>query len=48
MPRERLRPPPGKEDHVLIWRPFITLPNGQLLYAYERGIKAFPIWIKPT
>lgn len=48
MGKQPPQPPAGKEDHVLIWRPYITLPNGQVLHAYERGIKAFPIWVKPT
>lgn len=30
--------PPGTKE---IYRPFITLKNGQKLWAWQRGLKAF-------
>jgi hypothetical protein len=41
MPKQRRRIP-GKR---LIFRPYITLPNGTVLWAKHRGIRAFPIWV---
>lgn len=40
-------PPPGKEDYVLVCRPYITLRNGTRLYAHEVGKKAFCWWAPP-
>lgn len=36
----KLRVP--KEGEMLIFRPYITV-NGKRIYAWERGIKAFPL-----
>lgn len=33
-----------KEGKRLIFRPWITV-KGRRVYAYERGLKAFPIWV---
>lgn len=30
----------------LIFTAFITLRNGQKLYAWQKGLKAFAIWVK--
>jgi len=35
-----------KEGYVLIFRPVKTLKNGRKLYAWQYGLKAWPIWIK--
>lgn len=35
----KVRVPPGKR---VIWRPWITV-KGKRIYAYQRGIRAFPI-----
>lgn len=35
------------EDKIWICRPWITLPNGQRLYASSVGKKAFCFWAKP-
>lgn len=33
-------------DEILIWRPWITRKDGTRLYAYQLGIRAFPIIVK--
>lgn len=33
---------PGKR---LIFTAYITLKNGQKLFAWQKGLKAFPIWV---
>ncbi len=39
----------GKSDDRpgfrLIFRPWITLPDGTKIYAKDKGLKAFPIWV---
>ena len=37
---------PIKPGFTLIFRPWITLPNGKILHAKQIGKKAFPIWVK--
>ena len=34
--------PPGKK---LIFRPWITLPNGTRVFAWQFGKRAFPIYV---
>lgn len=34
-----------KTEYVLVFRPFITLRNGRILYASEVGKKAFAFWV---
>ncbi len=34
--------PPGKKA---IYRPFITLKNGQRVWAWQRGLKAFRLLV---
>ncbi len=35
-----------KSETKVIFRPYITLRNGKRLYAYQVGLKAFPIKVK--
>jgi len=34
-----------KGNGYYIYRAYITLRNGKRLYAWQKGLKAFPIWI---
>lgn len=36
-----------KEKGYTIFRPWITV-NGKRIYAWQYGIKAFPIWVPET
>lgn len=38
--------PKSRDGYRLIFRPYITLRNGRRLYAWQVGLKAFPIWVK--
>ena len=35
-----------RPGYRLIFRPFITLRNGKILYARQCGLKAFAFWVK--
>jgi hypothetical protein len=35
-----------RPGYRLIFRAFITLKNGKVLYASQVGKRAFPIWVK--
>jgi hypothetical protein len=43
MAKEKRFPP---QDGEYIFRPYITLRNGRRLYAWQVGLKAFPIRVK--
>jgi hypothetical protein len=32
--------------YVLIFRPYIRTRRGRIIYAWQYGLKAFPIWVK--
>lgn len=36
---------PG-EDRELIFVKYFTTKNGKRIYAHEKGLEAFPIWVK--
>lgn len=36
-------PLPIPDGHKVIFRPWITLKNGRKLYAYQVGLRAFPL-----
>lgn len=40
------RKPKNRDGYRLIFRPYITLRNGKRLYAWQRGLRAFPIWVR--
>jgi hypothetical protein len=40
------RKPKSRDGCDLIFRTVITLRNGKRKYAWEYGLKAFPIWVK--
>lgn len=42
---ERHRPE-GSEDECYIYTTYITLRNGQRLYAWQKGLRAFRIRVK--
>jgi hypothetical protein len=35
----------SKEQGYWIFRPYITLRNGKIIWAYQYGLRAFRIWI---
>lgn len=37
---------PVPEGYVVVFRPYITLKNGQRLYAKSIGKRAFPLIVK--
>lgn len=37
-----------KSGYALIFRPYITLPDGRRIYAKWYGKRAFPIWVPVT
>lgn len=36
----------NKPGYKLIFTAYITTRKGKRIYAYERGLKAFAIWVK--
>lgn len=34
------------EDMEIIYRPYITTKSGQRIYAWQKGLKAFPIRVR--
>jgi hypothetical protein len=39
--------PPRSDGKVAIFTKFITLKDGRRIYAADRGLDAFRIWVKP-
>ena len=35
----------AKKQGHWIFRPYITLRNGSVIWAYQYGLKAFKIWV---
>jgi hypothetical protein len=38
---------PRSDGKVLIYTRFITLKDGRRIYASDKGLDAFRIWVKP-
>lgn len=50
LPDENARNPEeqtqGQVEYRTIFRPYITLKNGKRLYAWQKGLKAFPLRVR--
>lgn len=36
----------NRDEYTLVFRPYITLRNGRVLYARDVGKRAFAFWVR--